>query len=85
MTFNPGMMGLDPEQMQAAREIGKHVRLEMRKSVKQGRLEIQYIAINPEDPKALDAIANCVESFAMQMAAMHDTFFGMKGKITNID
>ena len=85
MTFNPGMMGLDPQQMQAAREIGKHVRLEMRKSVKQGRLEIQYIAVDPEDPKALAAIANCVESFTMQMAAMHDTFFGMKGKVTNID
>jgi hypothetical protein len=85
MTFNPGMMGLDPQQMQAAREIGKHVRLEMRKSVKQGRLEIQYVAVNPEDTKALDAIANCVESFAMQMAAMHDTFFGIKGKITNMD
>jgi len=85
MTFNPGMMGLDPQQMQAAREIGKHVRLEMRKSVKQGRLEIQYIAVNPEDTKAQAAIINCVESFAMQMAAMHDTFFGMKGKITNMD
>ena len=85
MTFNPEMMGFTPEQMQAAREIGKHVRLEMKKSVKQGRLEIQYIAINPEDPKAQAAIANCVESFAMQMANLHDTFFGIKGKITNMD
>ena len=85
MTFNPGMMGLDPQQMQAAREIGKHVRLEMKKSAKQGRLEIQYIPLDPEDPKAQAAIANCVESFAMQMATLHDTFFGIKGKITDMD
>ena len=85
MTFDPGMMGFDPQQMKAAREIGKHIRLEMKKSTKKGRLEIQYIAINPADPKAVDAIANCVESFATQMAVIHDTFFGIKGKITNVD
>jgi hypothetical protein len=85
MTFDPGIMGFDPQQMQAAREIGKHIRLEMRKSAKQGRLEIQYIAINPEDPKAVGTIANCVESFATQMAVIHDTFFGIKGKIINVD
>ena len=85
MTFDPEMMGFNPEQLAAAREIGKHVRLEMKKSAKQGRLEIQYVSVNPEDPRALAAIANCVESFAMQMASMHDTIFGIKGKITNID
>ncbi len=31
MTFNPGMIGIDPQQMQAAREVGKHIRLEVRK------------------------------------------------------
>jgi hypothetical protein len=84
MTFDPGIMGFDPQQMQAAREIGKHIRLEMRKSAKQGRLEIQYVAINADDPRAVDAIANCVDSFATQMAVIHDTFFGMKGKFINV-
>ena len=28
-----------------------------------------------------DTIAHCVENFAVQMAMIHDTFFGMKGKI----
>jgi len=81
MTFNPGMMGFDPQQMKAAREVGKRLRLEVRKCPKEGRLEIRYVAVNTEDPGAQDAIANCVENFAVQMAMIHDTFFGMKGKI----
>ena len=85
MTFNPGMMGLDPQQMQAARELGKRLRLEVSKCPKEGRLVIRYIAVNTEDPGAQDAIANCVENFAVQMAMMHDTLFGMKGKIIHED
>ena len=85
MTFNPGMMGFDPQQMQAAREIGKHLRLEVRKCPKEGRLEIRYVAINTEEPEAQDTIANCVETLAMQMAMIHDTMFGMKGKIIHED
>ena len=85
MTFNPGMMGFDPQQMAAARELGKRLRLEVRKRPREGRLEIKHIAINGEEPGAQDAIANCVETLAMQMAMIHDTFFGMKGKIIHED
>jgi len=81
MTFNPGMMGFDPQQMQAAREIGKHIRLEVRKCPREGLLEIRYVAVNPEDVRSQETIVNCVEGLAMQMAMIHDTFFGMKGKI----
>lgn len=81
MNFNPGMMGFDPQQMQAAREIGKHIRLEVRKYPREGRLEIKYIAVNPGDVRSQTAIANCVEGLVMQMAVIHDTMFGMKGKI----
>ncbi len=85
MTFNPGMMGFDPQQMQAFREIGKHLRLEVRKCPREGRLEVRYVAINPKDPKSQVTIANCVEGLAMQMAVLHDTMFGMKGKIIQED
>jgi hypothetical protein len=81
MTFNPGMMGFDPQQMQAAHEIGKHIRLEVRKYPREGRLEIRYVAVNPGDVRSQATIANCVEGLAMQMALIHDTIFGMKGKI----
>ena len=81
MTFNPGMMGFDPQQMQAAREIGKHLKLEIRKCPEEGRLDIRYVAVNTEEPGTQATIAKCVETLAMQMAVMHDTMFGMKGKI----
>jgi len=81
MTFNPGMMGFDPQQMAAAREVGKHLKLEVRKCPREGRLEIRYVAINPEDPQSQSTITNCVETLAMQTAMIHDTMFGMKGKI----
>ena len=81
MTFNPAMMGIDPQMMRAAHEIGKHIRIEIRKCPGEGRLEIKYTAVDDNDPSAQDIIANCVETFAMQIAAMHDNFFGMKGKI----
>ena len=81
MTLNPGMMGFDPEKMKAAHEVGKRLRLEVRKCPREGRLEIRYVAVNAEDPGAQDTIAHCVENFAVQMAMIHDTFFGMKGKI----
>jgi hypothetical protein len=85
MTFNPSMMGFDPQQMAAARELGKRLKIEVRKCPREGQLEIRYIAVNSEEPGAQDAIANCVETLAMQMAMMHDTFFGMKGKIIHKD
>jgi len=81
MTFNPGMMGFDPQQMQAAREIGKNLRLEVRKCPREGRLEIKYIAVNLEDARSQETMVNCVEGLATQMAVIHDTMFGMKGKI----
>jgi len=85
MNFNPGMLGFDPQQMQVAREVGKHLRLEVKKCPREGRLEIRYVAIDPEDPNAQVTITNHVESLAIQMAIIHDTMFGMKGKIIQED
>lgn len=85
MTFNPAVVGLDPQQMAAARELGRLLKLEVRKCPREGRLLIRYITVNAEEPEAQDAMANCVESFAAQLAMMHDTLFGMKGKIIHED
>jgi len=85
MTFNPGMFGVSPQQMQAAREVGKHLKVEIKKCPSEGRIEIRYIAINPEDAQALQTAANGVNTLAEQLAFMHDTMFGMKGEIIHID
>jgi len=81
MTFNPAMFGIEPQQLQAAHELGKHLKVEVTKCPREGWLQIRYVALNPQDPQSQAAIANCVEGFAMQIAVLHDTLFGMKGKI----
>jgi len=85
MAFNPGMFGVSPQQMQQAREVGNHLRVEIRKCPNEGRLEIRYIAINQEDTQALQTAANGVNTLAEQLAFMHDTMFGMKGEIIHVD
>jgi len=84
MMFNSGMFGVTPQQMQAARQIGKHLRIEIKKCPSEGRLEIRYIAINPGDRQAIETAANAVNNWAEQIAVMHDTMFGMKGQIIHV-
>jgi hypothetical protein len=84
MVFNPAMFGVTPQQIQAAREIGKHLRIEIKKCPREGRLEIRYIAINREDTKALETAAKSVDTLAEQLAYMHDAMFGMKGEIIHV-
>ena len=47
--FNPGMFGVNPQQMEAAKEVGQHLRIEIRKYHKQGKLEVQFFLVNPEE------------------------------------
>jgi len=79
--FNPGMLGISPQQMQAAQELGKRLRIEIRKCPAKGRLEVRYIAIDPEDAQAHETAANGVNTLAEQLAYMHDAMFAMKGEI----
>jgi len=81
MNFNPAMFGVDPKQLEAAHEIGKFLRLELRKCPREGRLEIKYIPIDPGDPRSQQTMVTCIEGFAMQAAMIHDMLLGMKGKI----
>lgn len=82
--FNPGMFGFGPEHMQAAREVGKHLRIEIRKCPREGKIEVRYLAIDPADTKALETAANGIDTLATQLAYMHDTMFGMKGEIIHV-
>jgi len=81
VNFNPAMFGVDPKQMEGAKEMGKMLRLELRKCPREGRLEIKYIPINPQDPRSQETMVMCIEGFAMQAAMIHDMLLGMKGKI----
>ena len=82
--FNPGMFGVSPQQMEAAKEIGQHLRMEIRKYHKDGRLEVRYILNNPQDAVSF-SVPQAIDQLAEQLMWGHSTFFDMKGKVINVD
>ena len=82
--FNPGMFGMSQEQLAAGKGIGQHVKMEIRKYRRGGRLEIKYILINPEDA-ATFSIPEAIDQLAQQLMWGHYTFFGMKGEMVDVD
>lgn len=80
--INPAMFGLGPQQMEAGKEVGKHLKMEVIKHHKEGRLEIKYIMI---DPGENFDVGHAIDSLADQLIWGHDSFFDMKGKVIDVD
>jgi hypothetical protein len=83
--FNPTMFGATPQQMQKMREMGTRLRVEIRKCPREGRLEVRYVPINPQDQEAIQFTAQIIDGWATQFAYIHDSVFGMKGEITHVE
>jgi len=80
--FNPAMFGVSPQQMEKAREVGQHLRMEIRKYRKQGRLEVRFFLINPGDQYD---IGEPVDKLCDQLAWGFANMFDIKGKIVDVD
>ena len=80
--INPVMFGLSPQQMEAGKEVGKHLKMEVTKHHKEGRLEIRYILIAPSEN--FD-VGQAIDQLADQLVWGHYTFFDMKGKVIDVD
>ncbi len=80
--FNPAMLGVSPQQMQQAKAVGQHLRIELIKYRRQGRLEIRFIPINPAEDVDLGAP---VDSLCDQLAYGFNSMFDIKGKIIQED
>ena len=80
--FNPAMFGVSQQQMEQAREVGKHLKMEITKYRKQGRGEVRFFLINPGEQYSL---GEPVDKLADQLAYGFATMFDMKGKIVNVD
>lgn len=62
--------------------MGQHLRMEIIKRRRQGRLEIRFVPVNPADNVDLGAP---VDSLCDQLAYGFATMFDMKGKIIQED
>ena len=80
--INPAMFGVSPQQMEQAKEVGRHLRMEITKHRKQGRLEVRFILINPNEDYD---IGDPVDKLCDQLAWGFATMFDIKGKIVNVD
>jgi hypothetical protein len=80
--INPAMFGVSPQQMEQAKEVGRHLRMEITKYRKQGRLEVRFTLINPDENYD---IGEPVDKLCDQLAWGFDTMFDIKGKIINVE
>ena len=80
--INPAMFGVSPQQMEQAKEVGLHLRMEIRKYRREGRLEVRFILINPNEDYD---IGDPVDKLCDQLAWGFNTMFDIKGKIINVD
>ena len=80
--FNPGMFGISPQQMEQAKEVGQHLRMEIRKYHKQGKLEVQFFLINSSEDYDL---GRPVDQLCDQLSWGFANIFDMKGKIVDVE
>ena len=80
--INPAMFGVSPQQMEQAKEVGRHLKMEITKYRNQGRLEVRFVLINPNEDYNID---DPVDKLCDQLAWGFDTMFDIKGKIINVD
>jgi len=80
--INPAMFGVSPQQMEQAKEVGRHLKMEIRKYRREGRLEVRFVLINPNE--SYD-VGDPVDKLCDQLAWGFNTMFDIKGKIINVD
>lgn len=81
MMFNPAMLGINPQIAEQAREVGQHLRMEITKYRREGRLEIRYILADPNEDIDVGVL---VDKLADQIAWGFATMFDIKGKIKSV-
>ena len=80
--INPAMFGVSPQQMEQAKEVGRHLKMEITKYRNQGRLEVRFILINANEDYD---VGDPVDKLCDQLAWGFNTMFDIKGKIINVD
>ena len=80
---NPAMFGVNQQQMEQAKEVGRHIRMEIRKYRRQGKVEVQFIRVDPNDPSV--NLSNTVDQITHQLSWGFANFFDIKGTIREME
>lgn len=80
--INPAMFGVSQQQMEQAKEVGRHLRMEVRKYRRQGKVEVQFFLIDPNENYDL---GNAVDQFTDQLTWGFANVFDIKGKIREME
>jgi hypothetical protein len=79
---NPGMFGFSQQQMEQAKEVGQHLRMEVRKFRQRGEVQVQFILIDPNEEYDL---GNAVDRFTEQLTWGFANMFDIKGQIREME
>ena len=79
---NPAMFGVSPQQMEMAKQVGQHLRMQITKYPREGKLEVRYVLVDPND--SFD-MRMAIDQLAEQLAYGHDMMFDMKGMMVTVE
>ena len=80
--INPAMFGISQQQMEQAKEVGQHLRMEVRKYRRQGKVEVQFFLVDTNENYDL---GNAVDQFTDQLTWGFANVFDIKGKIREME
>ncbi len=80
--FNPGMFGVSQQQMEQAKEVGKHIKMEVTKYQRSGKVEVQFLLANPNEDYDLSSAVN---HFTDNLTWGFANVFDIKGTIREME
>ena len=80
--INPAMFGISQQQMEQAKEVGQHLKMEVRKYRRRGEVQVQFFLIDPNENYDL---GNAVDRFTDQLTWGFANIFDIKGKIREME
>lgn len=76
------VFGISQEMLEKAKQIGEHYTMEVVKDCAEGRIEIKLI---PRDDWAKGEISTFVNTLTNQLCSQFYTYFGIQGKLIDVE
>ena len=76
------VFGINQEALERAKQIGNHYTMEVVKSRRDGKIDIKLI---PKDEWAKSQLSEFIDGLTNQLCSQFHIYFGMQGKIVDVD